>query len=214
MRSTVIPFSGFYYSWHDDAIDRALDSLMQDTAGDPFSGLVRRAFDLIWWPHVHEAYAKAYAENFAREFGIAGLEFEELVSPREYNFTTDRIFVKIPDSEIDRIFDSVNAETLHGVAREMFTSRSGFISFYSPRFGEWGPLDDWDHNQLYALITAHVLESRGDGFDEAAEFDLMESDRGNGRLEDWIYEAARDKAQMDRLLNVADYLRRREERSF
>ena len=40
-----------------------------------------------------------------KDFKIKG-EFDSLKSPREYNFATDRIFIKISENEIARIFEA------------------------------------------------------------------------------------------------------------
>ena len=94
-------------------------------------------------------------------FGYAG-RFESLESPREYNFSTDRIFVDIPADEVRRMLAAVDPETLAQVAKDRHTTRSGFISFYSPWVGDWGPVDDWDCNQIGTLVIAFVDDDERD----------------------------------------------------
>lgn len=208
---TVIPFSGFYYTGHDDAMDHALNMMFCDDYGNAIDGLVMRAFDAIDWTKAQQRYAKAYAQSFAAEFGIK-LEFESLNSPREYNFTTDRIFCNVSIREMMRIRRETPAETLADVAREMFTSRSGFISHYSPDVSTWGALRKWDHNQCLCLLQAYVnarkQSERGRGFSHDDECALMEWAGENGNLDNWLWESA-DSATMRRLDRVYTWLRER-----
>jgi hypothetical protein len=207
----VIPFSGFYNTWHDDALDRALESYFQDPDnGDAIDEFVEHAFDAVNWRQVHETYARHYAEAFAERFKIAGVEFDELNSPREYNFVTDRIFVKIPEAEVHRIYHETLPKILEEVAEEMFTSRSGFSSFYSNDVKDWGPLEEWDHNQVYALLRAYVRANEGADLDGYEQFQLMEDYHCNGYMENWLAEAGNEKFR--RIDKIYSYLRDRGER--
>ena len=134
----TLPFSGFYESVHMDALERE---------GEEFPNAD--------WRKVFFGYAKEYAAEYLHAAGITG-RFEGLESPREYNFATDRIFVDIPADEVRRMLATVDTETLSLVAAERHTTRSGFFSYYSPRVDDWGPVDDWDCNQVGTLIIAFV----------------------------------------------------------
>lgn len=208
----VIPFSGFYNSLHDSTLDNTFNQMFSDSNGDPNEKLVERGFDLVNWSMAHQNYAKAYAENFGQEFKIHSLRFESLSSPREYNFTTDRIFVEISTEEVQRIFDEVSSEALTATATEMFTSHSGFSSHYSPDWRSWGDPAEWDHNQVFCLLQARV----GDEFDTWAEHALMEDDDCNGRLDSILEDAmcVDHKAESNRLWNIAAYLRQRQDRQW
>lgn len=213
MKLSVIPFSGFYNSLHDSELDHALEMMFSDDSGNPNDGLVSRAFDLVQWQRVHAAYAAHYAAAFIEEFGIEGAAFESMTSPREYNFETDRVFITLPESEVTRILSVTPRETLDAVAAEMFTSRSGFISHYSPDVDSWGPVAEWDHNQCFALLSAYVLHMRdGEAFDIWAEYSIMEHCSCNGYLDEWLSESA--DPGLKRLWNISDYLRKRESRAW
>lgn len=106
---------------------------------------------------------KFYSERY-RQPSIR-LTFEEMTSPREYNFETDRLFARLPAVVIRRLFKlsrDDNHETLAAVIAERFTHRSGFVSFYSNDLAEWldKPLMTWDHNEIGTLLIA-VLRLRG-----------------------------------------------------
>lgn len=204
MKTAVIPFSGFYESVHDREFDNAVEMALSDESGNTYPALMDRYYRKCEMRKAYESYTKAYAESFCQEFKITAT-FESLQSPREYNFTTDRIFVNIEQSEIDRLFDTVDKARFTQVCADMFTSRSGFISFYSPDWKDWGATGTWDHNQLSALIKTHVP----DEFDQWAEVELMDDFRCNGYIEQWLSES---DSNFNRIANVAGYLRMRESR--
>jgi hypothetical protein len=213
---SFIPFSGFYESLHDSEIDQAFEGLFQDReSGDPNQGLNERAMGVINWKQVHLAYAKEYAECFGDRFEL-NLKFSELWSPREYNFETDRIFVELDDKDVQRLMNErVQEGPYHSVfvdlCREKFTHRSGFHSFYSPDWRDWGPWQKWDLNQVGTLVEAWAIYENG-GFDQDDEIDLMEHARCNGRLEDWIF-TAMPKDIRDRLNRIYQYIEDRKERA-
>lgn len=205
---TTIPFSGFYYSLHDGALDSALESIFSDDRGDARHALVCKAHGAADWRMVQNNYAAEYAAAFAAEFKLP-LQFESMESPREYNFSTDVIYCTVGAENAARLFDTCDKTLLDKIARETFTSRDGFASFYDPDFAKWGDILTWDHNRLGVLVRAHVAEQNPD-FDSWAEVELMEGARCNGRLENWIFRSNPEK--LNRLANVNDYLNKREGR--
>ncbi|UZZ64575.1 hypothetical protein [Curvibacter phage PCA1] len=208
----TIPFSGFYCSLHDSELDQALKSSFSDNSGNCNDDIIQLAFDAVHWGLVHNQYAREYCAQFAKEFKISGLTFDKLRSPKEYNFTTDRIFATLDIEELRRILSRVTPENLAAVARAKFTSRSGFISFYSPDVCSWGELGTWDHNQTGALIEALANQENqtGDCFDSWAEHGLMEDAQSNGLLDNWIFGSNPDT--LNRLDKINRYLNTRAER--
>jgi hypothetical protein len=205
---TTIPFSGFYCTLHDSALDDAIEQMFSTDGCVVNNGLVDRAQFECEWGDVRQAYAKEYAEQFSREFNI-DLTFESMESPKYYNFTTDRIFCNISESELNRVFDETPEDVLERVAADMFTSRDGFSSFYPNDPCEWGTIDRWDHNQIGCLIAAYV-ESQNPDFDQYAEYALMEDAQCNGKVWNWIDE---NTPNMGRLHKVFSYLEQRAERA-
>lgn len=206
--TAAIPFSGFYYSAHDAEMDWALEQYFQHPeTGDSLPGFVSRAWGHIDWPEAQTAYARAYAENFAHSLKISGAEFDAMESPREYNFTTDRVFMRLPLREVYRIRRETPGAMLAAVAAEMFTSRPGFASFYSPKVADWGAISAWDHNKILALLTAYARHVLGDDWSES---DLMESERCNSGLEEMLARAGDD--EFKRLARAYAYLRTRHDR--
>lgn len=122
---TTIPFSGFYCSLHDSSIDGALKQEFSDDHGIENAELAYRAWESANWHEVHNGYAKEYAENFGHEFGIKSLDFESLRCPKEYNFTTDRIFCNIEYAELCGIVKTFDLNAFAAFVRERFTSATG-----------------------------------------------------------------------------------------
>lgn len=168
-----IPFAGFYGSIWDGEIDRcedmAIENLAEDWDGvdgvDGFEALQEEGE--LWevlsantdYQSMREQIAEAYVELFAdalnEEFGFGvGLMFKELNSPREYNFTTDRILVEVELADVMKVYRKVGRKAVAKIARTMFTSYSGFISFYNPDIKTWGSLREWDYNQLLTIFAA------------------------------------------------------------
>lgn len=216
--SCLIPFAGFYGTWHEREFDICLE-YMFDPEGfsAAYAGpLAERFWDTIDWRAARTAYAKDYVDNFAGALGVS-CEWEEMVCPREYNFTTDRLFAKFDAAELRALLAraGIRAE-LDTVAADMFTSRDGFISHYSPDVDSWGDdISEWDYNQRGALLhaAANVIIAYGENFGQEQEFELMEDARCNGAIDGYIWENTTDGAVMgNRCDKVACYLAVREAR--
>jgi len=167
----VIPFAGFYASAWDDAMDSELDALViwlktSDSRFEdyPDADIHDAVFAEIDWDTVREALARAYADAFWEwlrpQLAVSGEAVEwryaELVSPREYNGLNDRIFVNVSPALVDALVLQTDGATLGIVIKDRFTSRSGFVSFYSNDMDDWfkTPVTQWDHNQLGTLLLA------------------------------------------------------------
>lgn len=207
---TTIPFAGFYDSLHEDLIVDAITQMFQDDDGTSNAGLSARVFSACKFRQVYEKYAKCYAESFADVFGIPSLKFVALQSPREYNFETDRIFCTIEVDDVNKILAAVDKEVFEAKAADMFTSRSGFASFYNPDIDTWpADVSDWDCNKVGCLIAAWADHEHGEEFDAWAEYNMMQDLSGNGYIDNWVYEAT---PGTERLYKISDYLRMRAER--
>lgn len=65
-------------------------------------------------------------------------EYQSLYSPKEYNFTTDSIYVNV-HVNIDDIYGIINEnkELARQYFLDQYTSRDGFISFHSNNLEDW-----------------------------------------------------------------------------
>lgn len=227
---STIPFAGFYCSTHDYKIVRAFDMMFADreTGCDMAPDfIIGAAHDAVSWCDVYRAYARDYAESFLQWLGLDGRHaglllhrvavgqplrpvFESMSSPRFYNFETDRVFVLLTRADLARLWRNTDRDIFEKACRDSFTSRSGFISSYSPDWRTWGRLSSWDHNQVGTLVQAFAETEQGGAFDSLAEVDLMDSAICNGGPESWIWENA--GPDLKRAVDAWDYLQDREAR--
>lgn len=152
-----IPFAGFYESKFSQELDYIESQYLEENPeyANDFWRFSNHC-------HAYEAIAPKYAGYFndwlSDEVGFpVRLEFSDMSSPREYNFETDRIFCRIPDSSVERLFAQVDKDELRKVMRERHKSRDGFISHYDYQLEYWpeSPLE-WDHNQLMTLLIVCI----------------------------------------------------------
>jgi len=114
----ALEFGGFYHSWHSERIDNDIEMYDYD-------------WEEIDYKKTHNNYCKGLLESVNNELDM-NLEFVELDSPREYNFTTDKIIASIPHKEFtDLKKEYVNNSEFVEWINEESKSRDGFHSFYS-----------------------------------------------------------------------------------
>lgn len=178
-----IPFSGFYETHHDMKISEAVESAFNY---DPESGEEKDLPDCFWdadinWSAIQNDYCRHYVEAFGEAFEL-DLEFVEMSSPREYNFTTDRIFATIPRSQMDNIKDKVlGSEDGRKYVSDRFTSGPGFSSFYSNDLNDEEWQGELDYNQLGAILQFYVEQEITEDNWYEFEYELM----GDGELYGW-----------------------------
>jgi hypothetical protein len=182
--TTTVPFSGFYQSFHSEMIATCEEQMFSDNKGNVYNELAEDFFYHVDYAEVHKKYAEAFVKSFSKEFEIS-LEFDELVSPKYYNFETDRIFVKISRSDIVKMLWKVKGKYLNNKAKQLFTSRPGFASFYSSNPRDWGKISTWDHNQIGAILRAYVDYNCADWC--YTEESLVSDFNCNGDLDEWIF---------------------------
>lgn len=208
---TTIPFCGFYESIHDSAIDTEIEqSFSDDTGCNLAPGFIidgdhitykGKSLGYIKYKPILEAYAKEYCsmlEFKLKEFyPFLSLAFESLQSPREYNFTTDRIFAHIPYSAVKKLYKAIDKEALRELIKDKFTSYDGFASFYSNNLAKWEekPLLQWDHNEIGTLLECAISELvKNQDFEEDWELWLSQSMSENGQLGNIIAEGIPPRA--------------------
>lgn len=153
---TIIPFQGFYCSLHDSILDNALELLAQDDSGDIDQDKHDKMFDAVNWRKVWVEYAKEYCYQLSQLIDI-DLKFEELSSPKFYNYSTDRIFADISESDVLKMFDVVDKTKLNQMIKDNFTSCDGFISNYPNSLDDWdSDVTTWDHNQVGTLLSCYI----------------------------------------------------------
>lgn len=210
-KSICIPFSGFYESAHDGLIDNEIEWLFSDReTGAPLEIPDEFYFTNYCPQETWIAYAREYLENFTAwlksEFEIdINLEFEELISPREYNFTTDRIFARISLDDCKKLYELAAPLTLKNVIERRHSSRDGFYSFYSNDYDEWKekPLESYDHNELETVLIATIETIGNDELDNLLDdWNIMESSLCNDVISDIVWDNMPENARA--IVNVFD----------
>jgi hypothetical protein len=207
--SALVPFAGFTETWHSEAVDHAEYQLFQDSNGRVYNSLLDMFFDHVSYGTVFQRYAENYVSILREYLELPSLTFEEIVSPRYYNFETDRIFASISRQDLGRMMHAVRGEPLDRKVREMFTSRSGFRSSYPNDITEWPPRDDWDHNHVGAVLAAYadmVVRGKWSALEESIAAEQTDD------LEDWLYSAADFTGQA--AADLASIRRRLEEENY
>ncbi|UYO47790.1 hypothetical protein KQX64_17680 [Rhodopseudomonas palustris] len=179
--SVNLPFPGFYNSLYSGEIDDVEEGeaenfaeYRQEEDGIPKElrldqGKVSEIlFDVTDYSAAYLALAKVYVGAFdyvvSEELGLPlSLVWDGMTSPREYNFETDRVFCTIPLRVVEELFRrsaEAGHANLYAMIRKRFTSRSGFVSFYSNDLTDWldKPLAEWDHNEVGTLLAASMKD--------------------------------------------------------
>ena len=181
MVEIAIPFPGFYNSNLDGIIEQSIenDCYHRATEGDEAS--YPEASRLEEW-QIAEAYmsqgvcdyngayhklARDYLEAFQDEiYSHTSLElnlvFDEVVSPREYNFSTDRLFCKMPFASLELLWNyssEDNHATLKKAIKERHTSYDGFFSFYPNTLEKWPGFKEYDANHCETLLIACIRKA-------------------------------------------------------
>ena len=170
---STIPFDGFYESFISDDIDHQigqqiewdsdtfdLNESEQEVIEDNYLSVNRSYF----YNQIAEDYTNFYIDalNERLEGFTLKATYKFFTSPREYNFSTDRIFIEIEENHaidfIKYIIKNYKKE-LEKKIEDRFTSRDGFISYYKNSLDLW-PKDysEWDHNQIGTCFELFDLE--------------------------------------------------------
>jgi hypothetical protein len=166
-------FSGFYESIHDDVFDREVEDILTED-------YPTKEYDDFRFKYDYHGYCKSYVSEISSEIGI-DMTFKDLFMPKEYNFTTDVIVCEISSKDVKKLSTSLNSETLRNIIKRRFTSRDGFISFYSNSLDEWNEkkLKDWDGIELGTLLEAWIIDNDLDL--ENLDYAGFEYCQGNGQ---------------------------------
>jgi len=201
MEAVIHTFHGFYNSIHDSVLDNALESLCESNPK-----LREHLFDALNWQSIHTEYASKYVDAYNDLLNIDS-KFIRLISPKYYNYETDRILIDVPFETIERIFKTVDRKILEDTIKSQYTSCSGFSSFYSNNINKWlnKPLEEWDCNEVGTLLYAYSTDEIGPIGAKDIEYKLIDS------MDDSAYRIV-GEAVPNRLRKIAYYLYEREQR--
>lgn len=144
-----VGFAGFYSSFIGDNLDRQLEN--DEYNRDSSLEYLDISFDYRWEDYkkdVSLAYMKNYIDFISDKLGkldISNQWYTTIDSPKYYNYTTDRIFqdVKVSEDYFNKIMGLIrdNIGIADSFFKYHFTSRDGFVSFYSNDVKEWLEID-------------------------------------------------------------------------
>jgi len=159
---TYLPvFPGFYGTLFEPEEDQEIDSINYNRSE---KGLPEITYDDCKWDYEEHRNRVARACCGVIEHELKGIidknidiTFQDIHSPREYNFTNDSINVEI-DLDINKTKEYLkeNEDEFAEFLKERFTSRSGFISFFSNQVIDWYNLID--NQEKYETVIGSVLD--------------------------------------------------------
>ena len=177
---STIPFDGFYESFISADIEYQMgqqiewDCDIYDLNESEEEILYNNYLTVktsYFYDQIAEDYTNFYIDalNERLEGFTLKATYKCFESPREYNFETDRIFIEIEENHavdfIEHIVKNYKKE-LEKKIQDMFTSRSGFISFYKNSIDLWTKdFKEWDCNmigtcfELFDFDELHFYES-------------------------------------------------------
>ena len=177
---STIPFDGFYESFISADIEYQMgqqiewDCDIYDLNESEEEILYNNYLSVntsYFYNQIAEDYTNLYIDALNERLKGFSLKanYKCFQSPREYNFKTDRIFIEIEENHaVDFIKYLVKnyKKELEKKIQDMFTSRSGFISFYKNSIDLWTKdFKEWDCNmigtcfELFDFDELHFYES-------------------------------------------------------
>jgi len=114
----LLEFGGFYHSIHSSNVENQIENFGYD-------------WQKVDYRKTYIDYSKNLLDylNFELDFN---LEFVDLISPKEYNFTTDKIECSMTEKEFKKLKkEYINNKTFISWLDNESKSYDGFVSFYS-----------------------------------------------------------------------------------
>ena len=146
-----------YTSFYIDNLNVLLNSFLSVNRSH-FYNQIAKDYTIFYIDDLNAKLNYAYPD---KGFTLKGT-YKCFISPREYNFETDRIYIQIEENHaidfIEYVVKNYKKE-LDKKIKEIFTSRSGFISFYENNLESWtNNYKEWDCNQISTCFELFDLE--------------------------------------------------------
>lgn len=155
-----LPFSGFYQSMHDYYIDNFIEHEVEyleselNYTDDQIEVIKDRFYMMDYSPirkAICEHYINAFNAVFYDEYNIhLDLEYSQLISPRFYNFETDRLYAFVDESIYNDVVKLINKHDFKAMLKDRYSKRDGFTPFAST-------LEAIENNDTI-LFSVEVLE--------------------------------------------------------
>ena len=140
---TFLPvFNGFYNTLFENIIDNATEFAIDNYNEQNNTLLNYDDFNFDFTTIQNEICRDAVSkiEEKLNEIGInCSIIYENLVSPREYNFSNDSINIEINFKKFSQVIEILeqNYDSFSKFIKDNYTSRDGFISSYSNYSSDW-----------------------------------------------------------------------------
>lgn len=135
---TYLPiFPGFYETWYSFNEENYLEAENQEREEKNKIEFDDLEVDEDQYENdISIKFCEVIAKNL--ENFVYSIEFENIYSPKEYNFSTDSINCIIePKTDEIKNFINTNKGKFSEYLKKKYTSYDGFISHYSNNFDEW-----------------------------------------------------------------------------
>jgi hypothetical protein len=172
-------FSGFYNTIWDDNDDYELDE-------EKFTDEQKEEYyrSDLYYDNVKD-YEHSVVSSFIKELTdklkegkfVKSIEFEKIVSPKEYNFTNDSVNVIIDiNTDICMKYIVDNKESFSKYLKDHYTSCDGFWSHYSNDYDTWvNDKDLFESSHMSGAVLNFICQN-----EEITEIDMYEDIRSNG----------------------------------
>ena len=181
---TFLPvFNGFYNTLFENILDNATEFAIDNYNEQNSTLLNYDDFDFNFVSIQNEICKDAVAkiENKLNEMGIfCSINFENLVSPREYNFINDSINIEINFKKFSQVIEILeqNYDSFSKYIKDNYTSRDGFISSYSNYSSDWmEDLREDAENETHKVgaVLDFILQEIEEYKDEDLYYELCEN---------------------------------------
>jgi len=172
-------FSGFYNTLWDDTDEYELDEegftdeqKEEYFRSDLYYDNVKQYEHSVVSSFIDELSKKLKENNFVRS-----IKFEQIVSPKEYNFTNDSVNVIIDiNIRVCKQYLKDNEDEFTQYLKDHYTSCDGFWSNYSNDYDEWvNDKDLFKSSHMSGEVLNFICEN-----EDITEIDMYEDIRSNG----------------------------------
>jgi hypothetical protein len=182
MKTWLPIFPGFYGTWYEPNETDEFNYINEQRESIHIAPLPFEAIKWDYAAYYNEVSKNAcnYIENVLENF-VTAIKFEEIRSPKEYNFSNDAINIEVELSEENIIaiktflFDNIENFKKH--ISKTYTSYDGFLSSYSNDAIDWLDYIDTnlEHKHKLGSILQFICYKLKDNIDEIMpEFTLMD----------------------------------------
>lgn len=174
--SVCVPYIGTY-----GCIDTSVGNYLYDTHYEDVQNYVPdmdmyEEIDIMYTVYLGD-YNVDYVDGVRELLGLNELHLVEMSSPKEYNFTTDKLIAQIHKDELWKLYESVkDTEFYKNEVHDVATPRDGYMPWYDEEDFFFESKEDWsdgyDHPAILGIILKAALHEKLD----LDDFDSVETE--------------------------------------